>query len=44
MEILLFFKKKLHFRQFDLFSLEAIFYYLIGYGWNWARSLLLLDP
>ena len=43
-KILLLFEKKVHFGQFDLFSLEAIFYCLIGHGWNWAGSLLLLDP
>ena len=32
MKILLFFKKKFHSGQFDLFSLEAIFYCLIGNG------------
>ena len=36
---ILFFEKKFHFGQFDLFSLEAIFHCLIGHGWNWARSL-----
>ena len=31
-KILLFFKKKFHFGQYDLFSVEAIFYSLIGHG------------
>ena len=31
-KILLFFEEKVHFGQFDLFSLEAIFYCLIGHG------------
>ena len=29
---ILFFEKKFHLGQFDLFSLEAIFYCLIGHG------------
>ena len=37
--ILLFFEKKFHFGQFDLFNLEAIFCCLIGHDWNWARSI-----
>ena len=40
MKISLIFKKKFHLGQFDLFSLEAIFYLLIGHGWNWVRWLL----
>ena len=39
---ILFFEKKnfvFHLGQFDLFSLETIFYCLIGHGWNWARAL-----
>ena len=43
MKILLvvFWEKKIHLGQFDLFSLQAIFYCLIGHGRNWARPLLI---
>ena len=30
--LLVVFREKIHLRQFDLFSLEAIFYSLIGHG------------
>ena len=37
-----FLRKNFIWSKFDLFRLEAIFYSLTGYGWNWTR--LVLDP
>ena len=39
--LLVVFREKNLFGQFDLFSLQAIFYCLIGHGRDWARPLLI---
>ena len=39
--LLVVFWEKIHLGQFDLFSLQTIFYCLIGHGRNWARLLLI---